>query len=145
MEKNIRRDDWETLRPTVQRWGIVDVNYIIHRYATRGRKAKLSWVCPYYRDWMEILRRCFCPKLKKKSPTYRDCTVCDDWKYLSNFIKWVDSQPNRDWQNCALDKDFLILDNKHYGPETCVYISKSLNSFIITRGNDRGGFNDWCQ
>jgi hypothetical protein len=71
-------------------------------------------------------------------PTYKGCTVCNEWKYFSNFIKWVDSQPNRDWQNCAPDKDFLVVGNKHYSPDTVIYIPRSLNVFITDRSNNRG-------
>lgn len=141
--KNVRREDWETLKPTVYGWGINDVNYKVQLYEevskVGGRKKlKCEWVCPYYVDWKSIIMRCFCPKTQKINPTYKGCSVSNDWKYLSNFIKWVDSQPNRDWQNCSPDKDLLSEKSKVYGPETVVYISKSLNSFITDRANFRG-------
>lgn len=143
MSKNIRREDWEELKPTVYDWGINDVNYPIYK---RNRipnidgkyKTKIVWHCPYYRDWHSMLCRCFSCKKQKHSPTYIGCTVSEDWRYLSNFIKWVDSQPNRDWIDCSPDKDFLIEGNKHYSPETVVYISKDLNKFINDGSKHRG-------
>lgn len=66
--------------------------------------------------------------------------MCEDWLTLSNFIRWVDSQPNRDWKNCHLDKDLLFNGNKHYSPETCVFISSVVNNFILDRCNDRGDY-----
>lgn len=136
--KNVRRDDWESLAPTVYGWGINDVNYRVKLKeelprVNGQRKRKVIWDCPYYHDWREMLRRGFSDKFKKRQPAYKDCTVCEEWKYLSNFIKWVDSQPNRDWLNCDLDKDFLSSGNKYYSPKTCVYITSSINRFILTR------------
>jgi hypothetical protein len=125
--------------------GINDVNYIVKKSVTIGhgnkkRKQVLVWVCPYYQKWHNMLVRCYCKKYQARHPTYIDCSVDPDWLYLSNFIKWVDSQPNRDWQNCSLDKDFLSEGNKHYSPDTCVFISKNLNPFIINRCADRAEY-----
>lgn len=121
-------------------WGIKDVDYLAHKYEKIEGKHRLIWICPYYRKWNSMIQRCFCPRSLEKLPTYKGCTICDEWKYLSNFIKWVDAQPNRDWQVCNLDKDFLFEGNKHYGPESVVFISGRLNTFIINRGNDRGSY-----
>lgn len=120
---NIRRDDWESLTPTIYGWGVNDVNYNTAKrielpHINGKRRSKGVWVCPYYDDWVGVIERCFCSKFKTKWPTYQDCTLTEDWKYLSNFIKWVDSQPNKDWKSCALDKDLLVTGNKFYGLET---------------------------
>lgn len=124
----------------VQGWGINDVTYKVYKYVKANGKKKRVWTCPYYKDWVSILQRCISKKVHERQPTYIGCTVCEDWKYLSNFIKWVDSQPNKDWQNGQLDKDLLVEGNRHYSPETCVYIPRSLNMFIIDRSKKRGGY-----
>ena len=121
-------------------WGINDVDYPVQITDTINGKRKHVWKCPYYADWISMINRCFNSKSQKRNPTYLDCTITDDWKYLSNFIKWVDSQPNKDWQNCSPDKDYLIAGNKHYSPETVVYIPQSLNNFITDRGKARGDY-----
>lgn len=72
--------------------------------------------------------------------TYKGCTVWEDWEYLSKFIEWVDSQPNRDWENCSLDKDFLVVLNTCYSPATAVFIPQSLNTFIISCHKSRGDY-----
>jgi hypothetical protein len=125
--------------------GINDVDYVVRENKTIGyingkQKQITVWLCPYYLKWSDALRRCYSEKYQAKSPTYVGCSVDPDWLYLSNFIKWVDSQPNRDWQNCQLDKDLLVEDNKHYSPDTCVFISKGLNVFIVDRGAARGKY-----
>lgn len=143
--KNVRLDDWESLKPSVFGWGINDVNYKIsvkkELYTVDGNRKRVSlWECPYYQDWYSILRRCLCPIYISKNPTYKDCTICEDWKYFSNFIKWVDSQPNRDWVNCVPDKDLLLTNNKHYSSKTVVYISKQVNVFMVDHKNARGKY-----
>jgi hypothetical protein len=125
--------------------GVKDVDYIIHRRKTvqsSGLKKKLElvWSCPYYEKWLGMISRCYCSKRLNRSPTYIGCTVDPEWFYLSNFIKWVDSQPNRDWQDCHLDKDLLIEGNKHYSPATCVFISGGLNNFILDGASVRGDY-----
>lgn len=119
-------------------WGINDVNYVVQKKQYIGGKQKQIWICPYYKDWKTMIQRCYSVEYLKQRPTYKGCTISEEWRYLSNFIKWVDSQPNKDWQNCEPDKDLLLNNNKHYSPETVVYISRSLNLFITDRGNNRG-------
>jgi hypothetical protein len=126
-------------------WGINDVDYRIVENVelpkVNGKRCQRQvWTCPYYDDWKKMLLRCLHPKEHQRRPTYKDCTVESEWKYLSNFVKWVDFQPNKGWKDCQLDKDFLIEGNKHYGPETCVYIPRALNLFIVNRANHRGDY-----
>lgn len=101
-------------------------------------KAKFIWCCPYYYRWVSLFSRCYSEYQIKKYPNYAGCTVCEDWMYLSNFITWVDSQPNRDWINCHLDKDLLVEGNKLYSPETCVFITSGLNTFLTDSKKSRG-------
>ena len=119
-------------------WGINDVNYSITKSETINGKNTKVWVCPYYSKWSGMIERCFDIKYQEKKPTYRDCTICEEWKYLSNFIKWVDSQPNKDWVNCEPDKDILFQGNKHYSPETVVFVSRQINNFLTDSGKIRG-------
>lgn len=135
-EKVIRRDDWETLKPTVWGWGINDVNYTLQVKEIVGRRPdgrliqKGIWTCPYYQDWARMIQRSYSPKYQVKQPTYKGCTICEEWRYLSNFIKWVDFQPNKNWVDCQLDKDFISMGNMCYSPETTVYIPRELNTFF---------------
>jgi hypothetical protein len=120
-------------------WGINDAPHDVQEYKKVGQnKWKRVWVCPYYVKWYSILRRAKSNLYKNNQPTYREVSVSDDWQYLSNFIKWVDSQPNRDWETCEPDKDILFVGNKHYSRNTVVMVSRIVNSFTKDRGNDRG-------
>lgn len=123
----------------VRGWGINDVPYDVYRYEFVSGVWKIIWICPYYSKWAGILERVFSEKLHAKYPTYKNCTITENWKYLSNFIEWVDSQPNRDWENCEPDKDLINPDNKHYAEDTVVFINHTVNSFLTNgnRGNSK--------
>lgn len=84
--------------------GINDASYSISITETVGyingkQKQRVIWSCPYYVKWTDMLKRCYSDKYKQKYVTYKDCIVCKEWFYFSNFIRWVDSQPNRDWMS----------------------------------------------
>lgn len=135
----------ETVPTVLYGWGLVDVDYPVSRTETLGyvdgkRVQKKVWICPYYKKWSSILCRVFSESQHKHRPNYKDCTICEEWKYLSNFIKWVDSQPNRDWMNCEPDKDILFEGNKHYGPETVVFVDHTTNKFILDSHAKRGDY-----
>lgn len=145
MVEDIRRTDWMDLEPTVRGWGINDVNYIVRVYRELppkgGKRSKrLVWSCGYYEHWQRMLQRCYSETCQATRPNYIGCSVDINWKYLSNFIEWTDSQPNRDWEKCSLDKDLLSLQGNYYSPETAVYIPQNINSFVIPQTKNRGDF-----
>ena len=37
----------------------------------------------------------------------------------------------QDWEGKDLDKDLLFMGNKIYGPETCIFICRKVNSFMV--------------
>lgn len=120
--------------------GINDADYVTNKWEmishTGGkRKKKLVWVCPHYRAWTSMLERCYSTKYQEKRPTYKGCSVSDEWLTFSNFRKWMEKQ---DWEGKQLDKDILFEGNKIYSAETCVFVTRDVNSFTIDRGNDRG-------
>ena len=139
MTKEIRTDQ-KLLKPTVYGWGINDVKYSVCKNATVNGKTKRVWTCPYYSKWSDMIRRCFSRKLQENRPTYKGCTICEDWRYFSNFIKWVDSQPNKNWRNCEPDKDLLSGSSKHYSPSTVVFVSTLVNCFINANSKIRGDY-----
>ena len=93
--------------------------------------------CPYYRRWLDMLRRCYDPKAINKRPTYKDCLVTPEWLLFSNFKKWMLKQ---DWKNKDLDKDLLIKNNKIYSSYTCMFIPQEVNKVLLSRDNDRGKY-----
>jgi len=120
--------------------GINDADYVVQRKETIGyvngkQKQKLVWECPYYRVWAHMLQRCYSPKYQEKYPTYKGCSVSEEWITFSNFRAWMEEQ---DFVDKQLDKDLLFEGNKVYSAETCVFVTSIVNSFTIDRGNDRG-------
>ncbi len=109
-------------------WGVNDV------------EKPIITILSYYTKWMSMVQRCYCEKYMGRFPTYAGCYIVDQWKYLSNFIEWVDSQPNRDWQNCQLDKDLLCFNNKEYSPTSVVFISRKVNAFLKINRKVRGRY-----
>jgi hypothetical protein len=108
-------------------FGVNATDYVTQKFSNFNGKKKKAWTCPYYEDWRHMLKRCYSKTFQKERPMYIGCTVSEEWKYFSNFKRWVDEQPNRDWESCDLDKDILVCGNRVYGPETCVYVSKQIN------------------
>lgn len=75
-----------------------------------------------YALWKSVITRCF------KCKSYSDCSVCDEWKYFSNFKKWFDLNYIDGYE---LDKDLLVKGNKVYGPNTCCFIPKEINKLLV--------------
>jgi len=120
--------------------GINDADYVVERKETIGyvngkQKQKLVWVCPYYRVWKSMLNRCYSAKYQERQPTYKGCSVSEEWLRFSNFKRWMEAQ---DFEGMQLDKDLLLEGNKVYSAETCVFVTKAVNSFTIDSGASRG-------
>lgn len=104
--------------------GVNDATYNV----TLKIEGKQSWVCPYYKSWRNMLHRCYSETYLKRQPTYRKCSVVDDWLTFSVFRGWMTEQ---DWAGNQLDKD-LIGNGIEYSPDNCIFISSQLNKFIAT-------------
>ena len=90
-----------------------------------------------YKHWSEMLRRCYSEKYQNKKPTYKGCSVCDEWLLFSHFKKWFDDNYKDEY---VLDKDILVKNNKVYSPETCCFVPEGLNSLLTNRKNYRGKY-----
>lgn len=111
--------------------GINDADYLVEireelprDVVTGKRKRKYIWQCPFYSKWKNMIWRCYSAK---QYPTYEECSVVTEWLTFSKFKSWMEQQ---DWEGNQLDKDILVKDNKTYGPNTCVFVSKRINTFM---------------
>lgn len=53
-----------------------------------------------------MLERCYSDKLYKRYPTYRVCSVTEEWYNFQNFAKWYDENYYEvDDEKMELDKD----------------------------------------
>ena len=110
--------------------GINDADYVV-RPKISGRRVQNR----IYSTWVDMLTRCYSEKSKKVRPTYEGCWVCEEWLVFGNFKRWMDSQ---DYENKQLDKDILIIGNKNYSPEKCVFVSRQVNTLLNNRRAARG-------
>src|SRR5690554_4487480 len=119
--------------------GINDADYVVQKNETTivngKRNRKVIWVCPFYRAWKSMLMRCYSTKYQDKQPTYKGCSVSEEWLTFSVFKNWMEKQ---DWQDRQLDKDLLFEGNKVYSPEKCVFVTQMVNSFTTDSGSARG-------
>ena len=112
-------------RTSIHNWGINDAPYP-------------TKYCPYYKVWRDMIRRAHSPAWYIKHPTYEGCTVDEQWKYFMNFRQWM---VDNNWhQGLHLDKDLKIPGNLHYGPDTCLLVTPQVNTFFVSRHNDRGQY-----
>ncbi len=93
----------------------------IYKASVKGKKTQA------YVIWCDILRRCYNEKRLKKYPTYKGCTVCDEWHNFQNFAEWFYENYPKDGNRYDLDKDIKFNGNKVYGPETCIFVSHEKN------------------
>lgn len=94
-----------------------------------------------YGCWRNMLIRCYGERYQKEKPSYIGCTVCEEWHNFQNFAKWYYANHPQDGEKWHLDKDFTVIGNKIYSPETCAFIPASVNSFITDCARSRGEFN----
>jgi hypothetical protein len=123
-------NDSLSLRKLAHGVGINDANYAIYP-VVNGKQV----MCPYFLAWNNMLNRCYQPKYHKKQPTYIGCSVTKEWLTFSNFKAWMEKQS---WKGKCLDKDILVQNNKVYGPETCLFVTSSINNLLIDCGSNRG-------
>lgn len=121
--------------------GLNDADYVVEKreeigYKHGKRKQKLVWICPYYLAWRNMIERCYSTKLQERYPTYKNCTVSDEWLKFSNFKAWMEKE---DWEGKHLDKDLLFEGNKVYSAKTCVFVSGVVNRFTTDSKASRGG------
>ena len=85
-----------------------------------------------YKLWREMISRCS-PEYWEKNPSYKNTQVCEEWKYLSNFYKDIQTLENYDkWvehkEKYLLDKDLKGNGQKIYSKETCCFLTLSQSS-----------------
>ena len=108
---------------------VFGVGYIGTKYPIVGSNNRLL---SEYRIWHRMLRRCYCPKSHIKHPTYKDCTVSENFKSYEYFYEWCQNQIGFNNPNWELDKDLLIKGNKLYAEDTCIFLPKEINLCLNT-------------
>ena len=81
-----------------------------------------------FETWYSMLQRCYDKSYKEKTPTYKDCVVCEAWKSASAFKEWHDKHYVEGW---CLDKDILVKGNKEYAPDKCCFVPNEVNVLFV--------------
>lgn len=89
-------------------------------------KAHLNGIATkHYMVWSNMLERCYDSNCWSRNPTYKGCTVVEEWHNFQNFAKWFEENYIEGYH---LDKDIKVKGNKVYGPDTCMFVSKEDNA-----------------
>lgn len=96
---------------------------------------KNLYALPQYIIWKHMIERCYAGDY----PTYKDVTVCEEWKCFENFSKWYEQNWKSHMDNTwHLDKDILIKGNKIYSPKTCGFVPQEINVLFVKNNSKRG-------
>lgn len=93
-----------------------------------------------YDRWKGMLNRCYNEKYLSQKPTYKGCTVCEEWHNFQNFAQWFEDNYPKDGIEYCLDKDLKVIGNKIYSPETCMLITNAVNVFMTSCTMARGRY-----
>ena len=92
-----------------------------------------------YDTWKSMIQRCYDEKFHEKNPTYKNCSVTDEWYNFQNFAKWYyENYYEIDGEKMNLDKDILHKGNKIYSPENCIFVPQTINSLFTKSDKSRG-------
>ena len=89
-------------------------------------------ICWQYGLWKAMLARCFNEGVKRRQPTYKDVTCCNEWLSFANFFEWVNKEVDYKGKPCGLDldKDLLVSGSRIYSPSTCSFVPTVINRFL---------------
>ena len=91
-----------------------------------------------YKVWQSMLCRAYDEKFYSKEVTYTDVEVCEEWHNFQNFKKWyVENYYELENEKVELDKDFKKKGNKIYSPDTCLFLPKKINRFLVKPSKDK--------
>lgn len=90
-----------------------------------------------YKVWRSMLERCYSTNFQRKAPTYKGCTVSDEWLDFQNFADWYKGSKHYEC-GYQVDKDILYRGNRIYSPSTCCLVPHAINSLLNNKESSRG-------
>ena len=125
----------DRLLPTVHGIGITGDSQVI----VDGKHTK------EYRLWNNMLKRCYSVGCQKVRPTYIDCSISENFRYLQYFKEWCNNQigfnsVDEKGKPFALDKDILVKGNRVYNEDVCVFVPQEINGLFTKRDKSRGEY-----
>ena len=89
-----------------------------------------------YKLWHSMIQRCYDTKHTTRQPHYAHCAVCQEWLEFSAFKMWAETHYK---DGLHLDKD-IKGDGKLYSPETCIFVPRWVNQFVVQNKEKTGPF-----
>lgn len=89
-----------------------------------------------YSVWANMIKRCY--YANNSTPSYSDCTVCDEWHNYQTFAEWYTLSAQEGMEDYELDKDLKVTGNRIYSPEFCCLIPSVVNTFTLDNKKKRG-------
>lgn len=104
--------------------------------------SKDGCVLKEYVTWTSMLSRCYSSSNLARFPTYKDCSVSENFKYYPYFKEWYSSQIGHNQEGWHLDKDILVEGNKVYSEDTCVFVPPEINVMLAktSQNKDAGNY-----
>lgn len=93
-----------------------------------------------YVTWNSMMNRGASLREKSRNATYRLCSIDERFLDFQWFAEWCNKQIGFGLDGYDLDKDILFKGNNVYSPETCVFIPRKLNTFLISCKSARGKY-----
>lgn len=105
----------------------------------KGWRIENEWNKRVYSKWHNMLIRCYNEDYHIREPTYKDCSVCERWLVLSNFVEDVPLITGYNEERflngeLELDKDKKKDENKHYTMKYCTWLLKPENGSLAHKG-----------
>ena len=101
--------------------------------STVGRK-----ITKEYHLWYNMLQRCYLEKNLNLRPTYRGCSVSEEFRDFQRFAEWCNTQIGFGVKGYHLDKDIIYKGNKQYNRDSCAFVPRQLNLVMVNQKASRG-------
>lgn len=122
----------DKLKPTICGVGFIGDGKHISRHRSN--------YAPAYTTWINMIKRCYDPYTINKSPCYSDCFVCDEWHNYQNFAEWYCTNHPKDGKEYHIEKDIKNIGNKTYSPDSCMFVTRDVNGFVLDSCASRGNY-----
>jgi len=92
-----------------------------------------------YNIWRAMMQRCYSKKTQQLQPTYKGCSVAEEWHSFKNYLKWYRENYNpKIMEGWHLDKDILVKGNNIYSSTTCTFVPREINSLMVKNTLTKG-------
>lgn len=93
-----------------------------------------------YKLWQDMLKRCYDSKYHDTRPTYKGCSVSNNFRYYPYFKEWCNKQIGFDQDGFDLDKDILSKGTKIYSEDTCCFVPSEINNSFTVSNNKNSNY-----